>query len=95
MIIGGATLLFSILFLPLEFKIWQLQKELSHLGKTKKILQNEQAKLKEDLFYYSSEGYIEEAAREELGLVKPGEILVVPAVPGKVQEPPRNNTKIH
>jgi len=78
----------GILFLPLQIKIWKLEKEIVRLEQKKKVLQQEHAKLKQDLQYYSSDAYVEEFARRELGLVKPGEVLVVPALPGRVQPAP-------
>ncbi|KUK32172.1 MAG: Uncharacterized protein XD63_0598 [Thermoanaerobacterales bacterium 50_218] len=85
---GLVGLLLGILFLPLQIKIWKLEKEIVRLEETKKMLQQEHSRLEQDLQYYSSDAYVEEFARRELGLVKPGELLVIPALPGKVQPPP-------
>lgn len=76
------------LFLPTEIKIIRMQAELKRLEMEEQALLRKQREIKEKIRYYSSDEYVEKAARSELGLVKPGEVLVVPAVPGRVQPPP-------
>ncbi|MGD0152976.1 MAG: septum formation initiator family protein [Thermacetogeniaceae bacterium] len=78
------------LFLPLHIKTWRLQSELNHLQQQKQALLQQQQQIKQQIGYYSSDTYVEEAARQELGLVKPGEALVLPAVPGKAKPLPKN-----
>ncbi|HHW41786.1 MAG TPA: septum formation initiator family protein [Syntrophomonadaceae bacterium] len=77
------------LFLPTEAKILRMQGELRQLQREERALLQKQQEFKEKIRFYSSDAYVEEAARRDLGLVKPGEVLVLPAVPGKVQPPPK------
>ncbi len=77
------------LFLPTEVKILRMQGELRQLQREEKALLQKQKEMKERVRFYSSDAYVEEAARRDLGLVKPGEVPVLPAVPGRVQPPPK------
>ncbi len=88
--LGLAVVFFCVLFLPLQLKAWRLQSELNQLQQQKQVLQQQQQQIQQQIGYYSSDAYVEEAARQELGLVKPGEYLVLPAIPGKAKPLPKN-----
>ncbi len=88
--IGAAALLLCILFLPLQIKTWEQLSELHQLQNQKQVLLEQQQQIRQQIDYYSSDAYVEEAARQDLGLVKPGEALVLPAVPGKAKPLPKN-----
>lgn len=91
------TLVGSALFLiilPPQLKIWRLQGELKEYRRQEQALQQKRQEILGQIRYYSSDAYVEEAARKELGLVKPGEMLLLPAVPGHVQEAPKNDQRI-
>jgi cell division protein FtsB len=88
-----ASALFLII-LPPQLKIWKLQGELREYQRQERALRQQRQEILDKIRYYSSDAYIEEAARRELGLVKPGEVLLQPAVPGYVQEPPQNERQI-
>lgn len=90
---GFVGLLLCIFFLPLQIKIWSMQGELARLKSEHRAFLQEQAEVRAELKYYASDSFVEEAARRELGLVKPGEVLILPAVPGRVQPPPKNHGK--
>lgn len=92
--LGLVGLGLCILFLPTEVKIMRMQGELKQLQREENALLQKQKEIKEKIRFYSSDAYVEEAARRDLGLVKPGEALVLPAIPGRVQPPPEkvNNT---
>ena len=79
------------LFLPMEIKTWRLQSELNQLQNEKQALLLQQQQIHQQIGYYSSDAYVEEAARQDLGLVKPGEELVMPAAPGATRQLPNNN----
>ena len=79
------------LFLPTQIKAWMLQANLRQLQGEKQALLLQQQQIRQQIGYYSSDAYVEEAARQDLGLVKPGEALVLPAVSGKTKPPPKNN----
>ncbi len=85
-----AGFLCALFLLPLQLKIWGLERELLRLRREEQALLQKQREIREKLEFYRSDAYIEEAARRHLGLVKPGEVLVVPAVPGRVQPRPKN-----
>ncbi|MGM0446022.1 MAG: FtsB family cell division protein [Bacillota bacterium] len=71
-------LIFSVrLFINMR-KVNQMEERLDQLSQEyeEKIEQNQQ--LKEEIDRVKSPAYIEKVAREELGLVKPGEILLIP-----------------
>lgn len=59
-------------------KVNEMEQRLDRLSQEyeEKIEQNQQ--LKEEIERVKSPAYIEKVAREELGLVKPGEILLIP-----------------
>lgn len=88
--LGLAGVFFCVLFLPLQIKAWRLQSELNHLQQQKQLLLQQQQQIQQQIGYYSSDAYVEEAARQELGLVKPGEYLVLPAIPGTAKPLPKN-----
>lgn len=89
----AASALFLII-LPPQLKIWKLQGELREYQRQEQALRQQRQEILDKIRYYSSDAYVEEAARRELGLVKPGEVPLQPAVPGYVQEPPQNERQI-
>jgi hypothetical protein len=89
--LGLAAVLLCALFLPLQIKVWRLQSELNQLQNKKQALLLQQQQIHQQIGYYSSDTYVEEAARQDLGLVKPGEELVLPAAPGATKTLPKNN----
>lgn len=91
--LGILALALSVLFLPPQVRIMQMQGELRRLRGNEQTLVKKRAEMQKLYRYYSSDAYIEEAARQELGLVKPGEMPILPAVPGEVQPPPKNTEK--
>jgi len=48
------------------------------LNQQKVLLLNEEKRLKEEIVQLNTPSYIEQLAREQLGLVKHGEILISP-----------------
>jgi cell division protein FtsB len=89
--LGLAAILLCAFFLPLQIKSWELQSELNQLQNKKQELLLQQQQAQQQLGYYSSDAYVEEAARQDLGLVKPGEDLVMSAAPGATKPLPKNN----
>jgi len=76
----GVYLLFS--FLVGGYQIWQIKSEITLYNQQKVELLKTQQELHSELASLQEPEMIEKLARESLGMVKPGEILVVPAVPG-------------
>ena len=83
----AVSVLLCVLFLPLQIKAWRLQSEQKQLQNEKQALLSQQQQIQQQIGYYNSDAYVEEAARQDLGLVKPGEALVLPAVPGTKPSP--------
>jgi len=83
----GCYLLFS--FLVGGYQIWQIKNDVAAEQLLTECLRQQQDDLENELALLQEPGMIETLARENLGLVKPGEILVVPAVPGENIPKPR------
>ncbi|MFY9141135.1 MAG: septum formation initiator family protein [Thermacetogeniaceae bacterium] len=79
-----------LLLLPVQLKIWKLKGDLKDYQLQEKELMAKRKEIIKQIEYYSSDAYVEERAREELGLVKPGEVPIRDAVPGRVQIPDEN-----
>ncbi len=86
-------LIFFVLFLIFSYG-GQLNK-LSAMGRdveSMKVqiveMKNKNLELREELERARSEAYIEKVARQELGLIKPGEMLVVPLDDSNPGQPP-------
>ena len=60
---------------------YELRQEAQALEQRIDALKRQNRDLTQDLDYYRSDQYIEKVAREELGLVKPGDVAVVMAAP--------------
>ncbi|SMB89509.1 Cell division protein FtsB [Thermanaeromonas toyohensis ToBE] len=68
-------------FLHLGINLYQVEKELNFYRQQKAALLAEQARLQEEIQKLNSDTYIERVAREELGFIKPGEKIILPARP--------------
>lgn len=68
-------------FLHLGISLYKVEKELEFYRQQKAALLEEQARLKEEIQKLNSDTYIERMAREELGLIRPGEKIILPAKP--------------
>lgn len=58
-------------------QIWRLENEIQRVRAEIERIEAENERLREELAYLLSDEYIEKAAREELGLVMPGETAVI------------------
>ena len=67
------------------YKTYQLMDTKAMLAQQLQLLQQENRILADKYDLMQSDSYIEKLAREDLGLVKPGETVVVPALPGDVK----------
>lgn len=74
-------------FIHLQWKIYQVDKELEAYRQQKAALLEEQARLQEEIRRLNTDEYIERVAREELGLIKEGETVLLPARPGEEVPP--------
>lgn len=77
------VMLFMVVFIPaVAFHVWNQGQTLKELKAEEAVLQaqleEEQARsieLEQQQEYYTSDTYIEKVAREQLGLVKPDEVV--------------------
>ena len=64
------------------WQIWKLHShvegQLAYLNQEKALLLQEEERLQEEIIRLNTPSYIEQLAREQLGLVKRGEILISP-----------------
>lgn len=83
MLLAGVAVAFGTSTL----EVYRLQREAANLERTKHQLQEQNAQLHEEIRLLYTPAYIERIAREQLGLVKPGEIallIVRPPAPPRV-----------
>jgi len=59
-------------------RIWGMYQEIRELEKQLAEMEAENERLAEMVRLMETEAWVEQAAREELGLVKPGEIILIP-----------------
>ncbi len=81
-LVGAAFFLYmSISYVTGYVQIWQIRREIRQIEEeiSRAELRNDQ--LREELIYLRSDEYVERIAREELGLVRPGETAVIIATP--------------
>ncbi|HHX96327.1 MAG TPA: septum formation initiator family protein [Clostridia bacterium] len=71
-----------ISFLVSGYQIYELKKEINQEKILTEKLLKQQEELEHELETLQDPEMIETLARENLGLVKPGEILIIPAFPG-------------
>jgi cell division protein FtsL len=89
--LGIAALLVvcAIAFTTTFLELFRLQREADRLLRTRQSLQQETATLREEIRALHTPEYIEKIAREQLGLVKPGEIsLLIVQPPAKTPPAP-------
>lgn len=58
-------------------QIWRLQNEIRRVRAEIELVEAQNQALREELAYLLSDEYVEKVAREELGLVMPGETAVI------------------
>jgi cell division protein FtsB len=63
-------------------KLWTMQESIMKMEEQVVELRQKNEYLWGRLATLESEGYIEETARERLGLIRPGETRIVPVLPG-------------
>jgi cell division protein DivIC len=75
------TVALSIVFGSTFLQVYRLEREAARLEQMKRDLETQNALLRDEVKLLHTSQYIEKVAREQLGLVKPGEIslLIVPA----------------
>jgi cell division protein FtsL len=72
-----------VLFLMGGYEIWELRQELKRVELDQNMLLQQQQELKKEIDSLYDPEVIEKLARENLGMVLKGEIMVIPAIPGR------------
>jgi cell division protein FtsB len=67
--------------------VYRLDREAARLATLKRSLQQQNAVLREEKKLLHTPGYVEKIAREQLGLVKPGEIAILIVTPPAQPKP--------
>lgn len=76
------TMYMAVAYITGFVQIWRLQNEIERVQAEIEMIEAENERLREELAYLMSDEYIEKVAREELGLVMPGETAVI-LTPGR------------
>lgn len=87
----GVILVLGIAFGGAYWDGYQLRREAAQLGRERDDLRRQNVQLREEIRLLNTPEYIERIAREQLGLVRPGEvavILVQPTPPPASSAPP-------
>ncbi|MDX9871999.1 MAG: septum formation initiator family protein [Clostridia bacterium] len=72
------------------YELWQLQQQMHILEEEQGALLEKQEALTEEIQSLNEPEIIERIARESLGMVKAGETIIVPAVPGENLPKPKD-----
>jgi cell division protein FtsL len=83
---GALVAFFTVSFGQTAYRVYLLDRQIADLERTRSSLIEENQRLREQIRLLQQPSYIERVAREQLGLVRPGEIAVV-LVPKPTAEP--------
>jgi cell division protein FtsB len=77
-IIGAVILLIiSVVFIKSSFDVLKSKERLDEINSELSSLNEEKEKIEKEIEYKQTDGYVEEKARNELNLIKPGEKVYV------------------
>jgi cell division protein DivIC len=87
LIVLGILIMLGIVFGSAYWDTYQIKREAARLARERDDLRKQNALLREEIRLLNTPEYVERIAREQLGLVKPGEVAVIlvaptPAPPG-------------
>jgi len=81
-LIGTVFFLYmSVSYVTGYIHIWQIKREIRQIEEEISRAEARNDQLRQELMYLMSDEYVERVAREELGLVRPGETAVIIATP--------------
>ncbi len=87
-LIAGLVLLLAGVFGSAYWDGYQLRREATRLVRERDELRRQNVQLREEIRLLHTPAYIERQAREQLGLVRPGEIAVILVRPTPAPAPP-------
>lgn len=77
-LLGSTLFIFlSVSFVKSSFDVLKSKDRLDEINEEVRVLENEKTEIEKDIEYKKSDEYIEEKARNELNLIKPGEKVYV------------------
>lgn len=77
LVYGGVILCIAVIIGVSIFNVYSLKQEYSDIIKENQALQQEKEDLQEELGNVNNPEYVEEQAREQLKMVKPGEVMYI------------------
>jgi len=77
----GVLVLLAVTFGGAYWDTYQVRREAGRLARERDDLRKQNAQLREEIRLLNTPDYIERIAREQLGLVKPGEVAVILVAP--------------
>ena len=77
----GVVVLLAVTFGGAYWDTYQVRREAGRLARERDDLRKQNAQLREEIRLLNTPEYIERIAREQLGLVKPGEVAVILVAP--------------
>jgi cell division protein DivIC len=81
LIVLGVVAVLGIVFGSAYWDTYQLKREAAHLARERDDLRRQNALLREEIRLLNTPEYVERIAREQLGLVKPGEVAIILVAP--------------
>jgi len=77
----GVVVLLAVIFGGAYWDTYQVRREAGRLARERDDLRKQNVQLREEIRLLNTPEYIERIAREQLGLVKPGEVAVILVAP--------------
>lgn len=91
LLLGGCYVVFA--FLANTWEIWNLTKDIEQLEAAHGVLLEEQQQMNKEMESLNDPEVVEKIARESLGMVKQGEVMLMQAVPGENLPKPKKTTE--
>ena len=77
----GVVVVLAVVFGSAHWETYQLRREAGRLARERDDLRSQNIQLREEIRLLNTPEYVERIAREQLGLVKPGEVAVILVAP--------------
>ena len=83
----GIVVVVAMVFGSAYWDTYQIKREAGRLARERDDLRRQNAQLREEIRLLNTPEYVERIAREQLGLVKPGEVAVILVAPSPAPAP--------